>query len=193
MISLGKAAALAALLALCGAEALAQSTAPAAIESAIEAPPAAPAAKPAPRDPAIGPVTQLPLPRFVSLKTGEGNARRGPGLTHRIDWVFTLAGMPLLVTAEYENWRRVEDADGAGGWIHYTLLSSARSVLVVQDMAEFHSQPEAGAQVEFQAEFGVLGRVLECSANWCRVSVEGEKGWAEKASLWGVRPGEIVE
>ncbi len=44
--------------------------------------------------PGHGCVTNLPLPRFVSLKGDEGNARRGPGLTHRIDWVFTRPGMP---------------------------------------------------------------------------------------------------
>ena len=44
------------------------------------------------RTAARGAVTNLPLPRYVSLKTGEGNARRGPGSTHRIDWVFTRAG-----------------------------------------------------------------------------------------------------
>lgn len=141
----------------------------------------------------MGPVTKLPLPRYVSLKSGEGNARRGPGLTHRIDWVFTAEGMPLRVTAEYENWRRVEDADGAGGWVHYSLLSSARSVLITQDMAEFLSGPEDGATVEFQAEYGVVGRLLECDPDWCRVSVDGTKGWTRKAALWGVDAAEVVE
>ncbi|MGQ0611717.1 MAG: SH3 domain-containing protein [Paracoccaceae bacterium] len=151
------------------------------------------AAKAAPRDPGIGPVTRLPLPRYVSLKTDDGNVRRGPGLTHRIDWVFTVAGLPLRVTAEYENWRRVEDVDGAGGWVHYSLLSSARTVLVVQDMSEFLNRPEQGAPVVFLAEYGVLGRVLECSPDWCRIAVEGRKGWVPKAALWGVEPGEVIE
>lgn len=154
---------------------------------------AAPTPKAKPVDPNIGAVTKLPLPRFVSLKTNEGNARRGPGLTHRIDWVFTLAGMPLRVTAEYENWRRVEDADGAGGWVHYSLLSSARTALVTQDMAEFLTEPEAGASVAYQAEYGVVGRILECDPDWCRVSVDGEKGWVQKGAIWGAAPAEIVE
>ena len=42
-----------------------------------------------------GAVTNLPLPRFVSLKASEGNVRRGPSLTHRIDWVFKRRDMPL--------------------------------------------------------------------------------------------------
>jgi SH3-like domain-containing protein len=147
---------------------------------------------PAP-DATRGAVTNLPLPRFVSLKTNEGNARRGPGLTHRIDWVFTRAGMPLRVTAEYENWRRIEDAEGAGGWVHYSMLSGARSVLVTVHMVNVLDAPEEGAGVNFQAEAGVVGRVQECSADWCRIGVEGNRGWVRKTALWGVDAGEVVE
>lgn len=146
-----------------------------------------------PRDPSKGAVTNLPVPRYVTLKTGEGNARRGPGSAHRIDWVFTTAGMPLRITAEYENWRRVEDGDGMGGWVHYTLLSGVRSVLVTEDMAEFRAQPDAGSEVVYQTEMGVIGRLQQCISDWCRVSVAGEKGWVRKSSLWGVEPGETFE
>ena len=144
-----------------------------------------------PRDPAIGAVTSLPIPRFVSLKGSEGNARRGPGLTNRIDWVFTRAGMPLKLTAEYEHWRRVEDADGAGGWVNFALLSGMRSVLVTQDLAQAFSQPDAKSDVMYQSELGVVGKLLECVPLWCRISVEGEKGWVSKTALWGVTPDEI--
>ena len=143
--------------------------------------------------PDVGCVTNLPLPRFVSLKGSEGNARRGPGLTHRIDWVFTRAGMPLRITAEYENWRRVEDAEGAGGWVHYSLLSGVRSVLVTLDMAELRDAPDATSPVVAQAELGVVGRLLECKTDWCRVSLDGTRGWVLKTALWGVKADELVE
>ncbi|MDP2740779.1 MAG: SH3 domain-containing protein [Pseudorhodobacter sp.] len=144
-------------------------------------------------EPDRGAVTNLPLPRYVTLKTGAGNARRGPGLTHRIDWVFTRAGMPLRLTAEYENWRRVEDAEGAGGWVHYTLLSGVRAALVAQDLAEFHVGPDDSTTVVVQAELGVIARLLACQPDWCRLRVEGEKGWVRKTALWGVDPGEIID
>lgn len=143
--------------------------------------------------PGFGCVTNLPLPRFVSLKGSEGNARRGPGLTHRIDWVFTRPGMPLMITAEFEHWRRVEDQDGAGGWVHYALLSGVRTVLVTLDMAELHSRPEDASPVLAQAEMGVIARVLECQPDWCRVSADGQKGWIRKTAVWGVLPGETIE
>ena len=46
-----------------------------------------------------GSVTNLPLPRFVSLKASEGNVRRGPSLAHKIDWVFKHRNMPQYAAA----------------------------------------------------------------------------------------------
>lgn len=174
------------------------------IDAAPEAAPpaeAAPDAEPAPdpqaappaQDPNRGSVTNLPLPRYVTLKGKEGNARRGPGPTHRIDWVFTRPGMPLRVTAEYENWRLVEDAEGAGGWVHYALLSGSRSVLVEQDMTPFHSLPNDQSAVVFKAEQGVIAKILQCEPDWCRLQADGQRGWAQKTALWGVDPGEIID
>ena len=170
------------------------STAPPA-RPAIDAasPMPADAAPPPPHDPTKGAVTNLPVPRYVSLKTNEGNARRGPGLSHRVDWVFTRAGIPLRVTAEYENWRRIEDAEGVGGWVHYTLLSGVRSVLVTQDMAEVRANPKNDAEIVVQAEQGVIGKLLECDPDWCRIAIDGYKGWILKTALWGVDAGELVE
>ncbi|MFN4204011.1 MAG: SH3 domain-containing protein [Tabrizicola sp.] len=163
--------------------------------SSAEMPSAPPTDRPPEKQcqPDVGCVTNLPLPRFVSLKGNEGNARRGPGLTHRIDWVFTRAGMPLRITAEYENWRRVEDAEGAGGWVHYSLLSGVRTVLVTLDMAELRSAPDVTAPVIAQAELGVVGRVLECNPDWCRVALDGTRGWILKSAVWGVEADEIID
>ena len=168
-------------------------SAPAALSQESDPPPTATPATKTECQPDVGCVTNLPLPRFVSLKGSEGNARRGPGLTHRIDWVFTRAGMPLLVTAEYENWRRVEDLEGAGGWVHYTLLSGVRTVLVTLDMAEFRHAPKDDATVIAQAEMGVVGRILECNLDWCRIALDGPRGWVRKSAIWGVKADEIIE
>jgi SH3-like domain-containing protein len=174
----------------------AQETAPAPMEAPTEAPATASATGQATEpacQPDVGCVTNLPLPRYVSLKGSEGNARRGPGLTHRIDWVFTRAGMPLKITAEFENWRRVEDHEGAGGWVHFSLLSGVRTVLVTLDMAEFRDQPDDAATVVAQAELGVVGRLQECNADWCRVALEGARGWVRKTAIWGVKDDETID
>jgi SH3-like domain-containing protein len=140
-----------------------------------------------------GPVTNLPLPRFVSLKTNEGNVRRGPSLTHRIDWVFTRRGMPLEVIGEYGHWRQVCDRDGVGGWVHYTLLSGVRTGLVETDLAPLYSRADTQSAVNARLEAGVIVSLDSCAPEWCRVRVEGIKGWMVKSALWGVRADEIFD
>lgn len=138
-----------------------------------------------------GPVTNLPLPRYVSMKANKGNVRRGPSLTHRIDWVFKRRDMPLQITAEHGHWRKVQDRDGAGGWVHYALLSGVRTVLIEKDMMPIYSRADASAPVTAHFEVGVVARLGSCSAEWCRISAGGYRGWASKENLWGVTPDEV--
>ncbi|MBV7408675.1 SH3 domain-containing protein [Maritimibacter sp. DP1N21-5] len=140
-----------------------------------------------------GPVTNLPMPRYVSLKTSEANVRRGPSLTHRIDWVFTRRGMPLVVTGEFGHWRRVQDRDGVGGWIHYSLVSGARTGIVDDDLAPVLARAASDAQVKARLEVGVIVAFDKCGPEWCRVKAGGYKGWMEKTALWGVGPDETFE
>nr|WP_254868617.1 SH3 domain-containing protein [Phaeobacter sp. HF9A] len=151
----------------------------------------APAPAPPPESQERGPVTNLPLPRFVSMKASEGNVRRGPSLTHRIDWVFRRRGMPLEITAEYGHWRRVRDRDGAGGWVHYSLLSGIRTVLVEEDMLQVRAKPDASAPVMAAFELGVVAHLGACNRDWCEISAGGHSGWAPKKDLWGVGPDEL--
>lgn len=134
----------------------------------------------------LGPVTHLPIPRFVSLKGDKGYARRGPSLTQRIDWVFTRAGMPLRITGEFDHWRRVEDMDGLGGWMHYTLISGVRTVIVTEKLATLRAQPDLQAPISARAQRNVIARLREARPEWCRITAEGQGGWIKKADVWGV-------
>jgi SH3-like domain-containing protein len=138
-----------------------------------------------------GKITNLPVPRFVSLKAAEGNVRRGPSLTHRIDWVFKRRYMPLRVTAEHGHWRRVEDRDGLGGWVHYSLLSGLRTVIVQKDLLTLRTRPEANAPATAALEIGVVAHLGKCDLEWCRLSSGGFKGWVPKTRVWGVGVSEI--
>ncbi|MFU8883321.1 MAG: SH3 domain-containing protein [Rhodobacterales bacterium] len=140
-----------------------------------------------------GSVTNLPLPRYVSIKSNEVNVRRGPSLTHRIDWVFKRRDMPVQITAEHGHWRRVRDRDGAGGWVHYSLLSGTRTVIVDQDMLPLLSRPDQDAPATAKLELGVVARLENCLQSWCRLSTGGYRGWAPKTALWGVGSDELRE
>lgn len=140
-----------------------------------------------------GPVTDLPIPRYVSMKAAEGYARRGPSATHRIDWVFTRRNMPLLLVDEYGQWRRVQDREGAGGWMHYSLLSGNRSVIVEEDGLTLHRRPDPGAPPTARMQAGVVAWLGRCVPGWCDLDAGEAEGWAPTAALWGVAEGEVRE
>ena len=145
-------------------------------------------------DGARGPVTNLPLPRFVSMRAETANARRGPSLDQRVDWAFVRQGLPLEITAEYGQWRRVRDADGAGGWVHHALLSGVRTALVQGEAAvPLRAGPTEAAAVRAMAEPGVVGKLEACRKDWCEIAAGGVEGWLPRAAIWGVGGDETIE
>ena len=132
----------------------------------------------------------LQVPRFVSLRADEVNVRAGPGTTYPIRWVFVREGLPVEITAEFENWRRIRDSDGAEGWIHQSLLSGTRTAIVTGGIRTLWRTPEPGAVRVLRAEAGVVGRLIECEDAWCRLEIEGRRGWLPRDEIWGTHPGE---
>jgi len=140
----------------------------------------------------LGPVTNLPLPRFVSLRSSEINVRRGPGLAYRKDWVFRRAGLPVLLIEEYGYWRRIVDKDDAGGWVFHALLTRRRMVLVTAPDVVFREDAVERAPIIARAEEGVVARLRQCLANWCEVEADGHRGWVPKTAVWGVGADEVI-
>jgi SH3-like domain-containing protein len=140
-----------------------------------------------------GQVTNLPIPRYVSLKVKEANARRGPSLSHKIDWIYKRQNMPLEIYAEYENWRRVRDFEGLGGWVHYTLLSGIRYVLVKSELLEMRLLPSMDAQVIAKVPQHNIATLDKCNKDWCRINDDGYKGWVPKNEIWGVYEDELKD
>ena len=143
------------------------------------------------QEPQKGQVTNLPIPRYVSLKVKEANARRGPSLSHKIDWIYKRQNMPLEIYAEYENWRRVRDFEGLGGWVHYTLLSGIRYVLIKNELLEMRLLPSIDAQVIAKVPQHNIATLDKCNKDWCRIIDDGYKGWVPKNGIWGVYENEI--
>jgi len=139
----------------------------------------------------------LPVPRYVSLKADKVNVRAGPTRDHDVAWVFTRAGIPVEITAESDNWRRIRDAEGAEGWVFHSLLSGRRTVLVAPStkIATFplYERPDSGTRVVAKLEPRVLGTVRTCDKKWCRIFGDGFDGFIEQHLLWGVYPNETVE
>ncbi|WP_029010743.1 SH3 domain-containing protein [Azospirillum halopraeferens] len=135
----------------------------------------------------------LPVPRFVTLRSDEVNVRTGPGVRYPVEWVFVRRGMPVEITAEFDTWRRIRDWEGSEGWVHQSLLSGNRAVVIVGTTRALRAQPSDSAGTVAMAEPGVMGALERCTGPWCRVEMKGFKGWLTRDEVWGVYPDEAVE
>lgn len=141
--------------------------------------------------------TDLPLPRFVSLKSDKVNVRRGPGEEYEVAFTFLKSGLPVEITQEFDTWRKIRDSDGEEGWVYHSLLSGKRTALVSpwQQTGLFpaRASAETDGQVVAYLEPRVIVDVESCSGTWCKVAVGGYEGWIEQSRLWGVYPNEKVD
>ena len=54
-------------------------------------------------------ISDLPLPRFVSIKSDAANVRRGPGPDFPLLWQYQRRNLPLEIIGEYDGWRQIRD------------------------------------------------------------------------------------
>ncbi len=143
-----------------------------------------------------GSASGLQIPRFVSLKSDHVNVRGGPTKDHDVSWVYTRSGLPVEVTAEFENWRRVRDSEGAEGWVYHSLLAGRRTAVVTMkskdDLAPLYDDADVTGSVTARLQPGVTATVKRCTGTWCRIAGREFDGWIEQQRLWGVYPGEKV-
>ena len=133
------------------------------------------------------------VPRFAAIRTGEANLRTGPGVRYPIEWVFVHPHLPVEIIAEYQAWRKVRDSEGTEGWMHQSMLSGRRSVLVTSKPQAMRSDPAPDARIVAQIEPRVVGYLMACTDTWCRVEIADRKGWLPRAALWGIYPGETIK
>src|SRR5207249_1031028 len=145
----------------------------------------------------IGPKSGLAMPRFVSLKPDRVNVRAGPTRDHEVTFVYTRAGLPVEITAESDNWRRIRDWEGSEGWVYHSLLSGRRTAVVnpkeKSELVPLFEKSDDHSLVAARLQAGVLATVRRCSGSWCRIGGPGFDGWIVQDQLWGVYPNEKFE
>jgi len=152
-------------------------------------------ATPAPaQEPQKGPVSNLPIPRYVSLKSDRVNVREGPSKEHPTVWIYERAGLPVEITAEFETWRKIRDSEGSEGWVLHSLLSGRRTALV----APWKKEPQLLLASDHATPLaklgpGVIGNLRGCDGKWCHLASKEFDGYIQQENLWGVYPGEKVE
>lgn len=131
----------------------------------------------------------FPVPRYVSLKVGKANGRIGPSINHPVAWQYRRRGLPLIVVAETERWRKVRDVNGDETWIYAPALSGERHAIALADIP-LHARSKDTSRIKAVALKGALVKIEECrEGDWCRFKgADGLKGWAKQAAFWGVKP-----
>ena len=142
--------------------------------------------------------TGFPIPRFVSLKSRTAHMRVGPSLDHPTSYVYSARGLPLEITEEFGNWRRVRDQQGTSGWMYSALLSGNRTAVVgpwIKDTVPLRASPstDGGLVAKLQAE--VKLDIVRCDGRWCRTQLQNRRlaGFVRQADLLGVYPNETIE
>lgn len=132
-----------------------------------------------------------PVPRFVSLRPSEVNARVGPGPNYPVEWVYLRAGLPVEVIVEFDTWRKIRDIDKAESWVHQSMLCSKRRAIVQDPEALVCGEKDKNTPL-VRLQKGVVVDLLKCQDHWCQVRASDVKGWVERTALWGVYPQEVV-
>lgn len=130
----------------------------------------------------------LPVPRFVSLKYRETNARSGPDISYPVRWVYRRRGLPVRVIAETDDWRRIEDPDGSVCWLHKRTLDGRRTAITRPPPAGFaalRARPQTEARILANLTDGVIGEITDTAPGWRELQVGARTGWIAAGDLWG--------
>ena len=132
-------------------------------------------------------------PYWASIAAGQALMRTGPGRNYPAVWLYRRADLPVRVIEIYPSWRKVVDPDGAEGWMLVNLLSEQRTAIVRGGAKPLRAGADQGARVLYMAAEGVVGRLSDCAAGWCRFDAHGQAGFVQTGDLWGVDPAETVK
>ena len=83
------------------------------------------------------------------------------------------------------------DCDDEGGWVHHSLLSGTRTVIIQDDLMPIYARADPSTLINAHLQAGVVARLRKCTRDWCQISVDGYRGWAIKTGLWGVEANEL--
>jgi SH3-like domain-containing protein len=124
--------------------------------------------------------------QFVSI--GDKPAILYDALSVKANKLFILSrNYPLEVLVKLDKWTKVRDSEGAIGWVENTSLGDKRFVQVSATTAEIRAGAQAGANVVFEAQRGVLLEVTAPAADgWLAVRHrDGQSGFVRATQVWG--------
>jgi SH3-like domain-containing protein len=113
--------------------------------------------------------------------------------------MYLKAGLPMEIIQEFDNWRKVRDADGTEGWVNQSLLSGKRTGIVTpwqrgkEARLPLRKDAREEAPMVAEVEPGVVGTIRVCNGEWCEMEFGSTRGWINQSQIWGAYPDETVK
>lgn len=106
-----------------------------------------------------------------------------------------MKGVPVLINAKYDHWRRIVDPDGTEGWLHKNQLSIKRHVMTMKDDVSLMSGTKEQSKILAKIKRNVIMDLKEIRGNWCKVSCKYNSkkfsGWVKKTDTFGTFKDEL--
>ena len=121
---------------------------------------------------------------YLSLKKNKVNVRYGPSFDSPIKYIYKKINLPIKQIDKKENWRRIIDFKNNSGWIHWSQLKKANSIINLDDKILF-KKPSNYSSPLAKIQKGKVLIVEKCDGIWCQVKTKKFKGWIKIKNVWG--------
>ena len=122
---------------------------------------------------------------FLSLKKNKVNVRYGPSFDSPIKFIYKKINLPIKQIDKKENWRRIIDSKNNSGWIHWSQLKKANSIIPLEDKILF-KKPSNFSIPLAKVEKGKILILKKNNGNWCKIKTEKFSGWVTSKNMWGL-------
>lgn len=120
----------------------------------------------------------------LSVKTDIANIRSEPNTSATVIWQVEKYH-PIEVVQKQGDWYLFKDFEGDRGWIHNSVLSKVKTVIVEKDNCNVRSGPGSNDDIRFTVDKGVPFKVLEEKEDWLHViHSDNDQGWIHRSLVW---------
>ncbi len=121
---------------------------------------------------------------YLSLKKNKVNVRYGPSFDSPIKYIYKKINLPIKQIDKKENWRRIIDFKNNSGWIHWSQLKKANSIINLEDKILFEKSSNFSNPIA-RIQKGKVLIIEKCNGIWCKVKTKKFKGWIKIENVWG--------
>ncbi|HVZ29043.1 MAG TPA: SH3 domain-containing protein [Asticcacaulis sp.] len=139
--------------------------------------------------------SKSPVPRWAMLRRAEVYARNGPSKDNPVVWTYKVQSLPVQIISETRDWRLVCDPTGTVAWVSKTMLQAQKTVLSGSPdrKIEMHTGAKADSPVRAYLRPHALAQLGKCKKGWCKISADGQTGWAPADALWGTQTAPVCQ